>query len=212
MIINSQYELGKKLTSFDEQVLKNEVMFFNCDWFYAYEHGGDPTKEFLLQLPTHLHSHNTIIDSRVHMLMPGWYPCIPGWHHDDVPRGNDGQPDYYTPPYRSHHALALYNGSICPTEFAVGQVEFSEPDNHAVVYKEWHKEVVENIQRGKLEHILAPADQIVLFDDRTWHQGTAAVANGWRLFLRASWNTHRKPTNEIRRQTQVYMEDIHAGW
>jgi len=30
-----------------------------------------------------------IIDVKVHMLMPGQYPCIPGWHLDMVPRDKD---------------------------------------------------------------------------------------------------------------------------
>jgi ribosomal protein L4 len=42
--------------------------------------------------------------------------------------------------------------------------------------------------------------------------GTRAVKNGWRLFIRASWNTDRKPTNEFRRQVQVYMENPMEGW
>lgn len=32
------------------------------------------------------------LDIKVHMLMPGQYPCIPGWHFDFVPRVN-GKPD-----------------------------------------------------------------------------------------------------------------------
>jgi hypothetical protein len=31
------------------------------------------------------------IDIKVHMLMPGQFPCIPGWHLDLVPRGSDGK-------------------------------------------------------------------------------------------------------------------------
>jgi hypothetical protein len=57
-----------------------------------------------------------------------------------------------------------------------------------------------------------PSDTVVFFDDRTWHQGTRAVKNGWRLFIRASWNTNRKATNEFRRQVQVYMENPMEGW
>lgn len=213
MEINSQITVaGPKLRSFSQDILKNEPMLFSCDWFHAYEMGGEPTKDFLLSLPNHVQNQHTIIDSRVHMLMPGWYPCIPGWHHDDVPRGMDGQPNYHNPQYRSNHAMVLYNGDICPTEFAVGKSEFSSPESHPVVYKGWHKEVESKLEHMQLDHVKAPSNQIIYFDDRTWHQGTAAVANGWRLFIRASWNTQRKATNELRRQCQVYMEDIHAGW
>lgn len=32
-----------------------------------------------------------IWDVKVHMLMPGQYPCIPNWHYDNVPRVNNAQ-------------------------------------------------------------------------------------------------------------------------
>lgn len=33
-------------------------------------------------------------DVKVHMLMPRQYPCIPGWHVDNVPRAEDGRQLY----------------------------------------------------------------------------------------------------------------------
>lgn len=32
-----------------------------------------------------------IWDVKVHMLMPGQYPCIPNWHYDNIPRVNNVQ-------------------------------------------------------------------------------------------------------------------------
>jgi hypothetical protein len=32
-----------------------------------------------------------LIDVKVHMLMPGQFPCIPNWHRDFTPRGEDGR-------------------------------------------------------------------------------------------------------------------------
>jgi hypothetical protein len=213
MVINSQIELGKVLSSFPESDIKNEPMFFNCTWDFAYEHGGEPTREFLRELAKHQNKDNIIIDSRVHMLMPGWFPCIPGFHHDDVPRERqDGQPEYHNPSYRSKHALILYNGDICPTEFAIGQAEFPEVSLGEKYYKVWHPLVKEKIRNKELITLNAPNNTVVFFDDRTWHQGTQAVNNGWRLFIRASWDTDRVPTNEIRRQVQVYMENPMEGW
>jgi len=34
---------------------------------------------------------NFVFDVKVHMLMPGQYPCIPNWHYDNVPRVNNAQ-------------------------------------------------------------------------------------------------------------------------
>ena len=213
MLINSKIQIGKTVSPYSNDVLKNEPMFFNCTWNYAYKNSGEPTKEFLLSLPSELHNDRTIIDSRVHMLMPGWFPCIPGYHHDDVPREReDNQPEYHNPSYRSKHALILYNGDVCPTEFAIGESEFPEVPLGETYYKVWHPMVVDKIAKGELELVKAPNNTVVFFDDRTWHQGTQAVANGWRLFIRASWETNRIPTNEIRRQVQVYLENPMEGW
>lgn len=214
MLIDSQIQLGNKLPAFSQDIIKNEPMFFSCSLDYAYEYGGFPTMKFINSLPTEWKEDpNVILDSRVHMLMEGWYPCIPGWHHDDVPRDReDGQPEYDNPSYRSEHAMALYNGGICPTEFAIGEVSFTEPSEHQIVYKEWHKEVQQDVEDRVLQLVKAPSEQIIFFNDRTWHQGNKAVNNGWRLFLRVSRNTNRKITNEIRRQVQVYLEDPTKGW
>lgn len=35
-----------------------------------------------------------VIDVKVHMLMPNQYPCIPNWHYDNVPRGDDNKQDF----------------------------------------------------------------------------------------------------------------------
>lgn len=212
-VFDSKIQLGDKLSRYPVEVLKNEPMFFNCTWTYAYENGGEPTREFLMALPEELHNDRTIVDSRCHMLMPGWYPCIPGFHHDDVSRDTrSGQPNYFTPSYRSKHALVLFNGDVCPTEFAIGTAEFPRVAEGEVYYKVWHPIVEEKIKAGELERVKAPSDQVVFFDDRSWHQGTKAVKNGWRLFIRASWDTGRKPTNEIRQQVQVYMDNPMEGW
>jgi len=211
--INSEITVGRTIGSFDESTLKNEPMFFNCTWSFAHMHGGHPTRKFLEALPENLQNDKTIIDSRVHMLMPGWFPCIPGFHHDDVPRERSNkQPEYHNPSYRSNHAMILYNGGICPTEFALGESEFPDVELGKTYYKEWHPMVEEKINSGELISFKAPADTVVYFNDRTWHQGTRAIKGGWRLFIRASWDTNRIPTNEIRRQVQVYLEAPMEGW
>ena len=145
--------------------------------------------------------------------MPNWFPCIPGFHHDDVPRDrNDGQPEYDNPSYRSNHAIALVNAEIAPTQFALGTAQFSKPKNGEVFYEVWHKEVEELLKMGKLKSFSAPNQTIVYFDDRTWHQGTPAISGGWRWFGRLSWNTKRIPTNEFRKQVQVYLTNPMQGW
>lgn len=220
--INSQMTvLPGELPQFSQDQVKNEPMLFNCNANSAYQLGGPITQEFISLLPDEWKSVPLVIDSRVHMLMPGWYPCIPGWHHDDVPRTRaDGQPNYAEGQDRSEHIIALVNGDICPTRFATGLATFSTPRS-GVIYAAWHKRVEQLIERGQLTTQDAPSNRLIHFNDRTWHTGTKAVSNGWRFFIRASryWDAdgnviaRRNPrTNEVRRQVQVYLDDPHKGW
>ena len=205
---------GKFQSQWDSDIIKNEPMLFNCDMEAAKNMGGPVTRNFLENMPDDYKQSEIVVDSRVHMLMPGWFPCIPGFHHDDVPRsGRDGQPNYINPEYRSMHLLGLVNGDICPTEFAVGDIELDIPET-GIIYKQWHPKVVEAIAAGSMQSVSARSGEYLEFDDRTFHQGVRAVANGWRWFIRVSKNTDRTHhcTNELRRQVQVYLEHPMEGW
>lgn len=210
MKFNSQIILGASLPQFSNEQIKNEPMLFNCSIVAAHALGGPITRAFIDAgnfLP------DAVIDTRSHMLMPGWYPCIPGWHHDDVPRSrSDGQPNYETPEYHTGHAMALINGGICPTQFAIGECSLPDVPLGDVIYKRWHPLVEQLCQHHMLHRVDAPSNQIVWFDWQSFHQGVAAKRGGWRWFGRASFGTHRKPTNEIRRQVQVYLEFPMEGW
>lgn len=213
---------NRKMLPRNNQAIKNEPMLFNCDVGGARHNGGTITKEFLAILPAGWHDAPLVIDSRVHMLMPGWFPCIPGYHHDDVPRTRqDGQPNYGPGQVRSEHIMALVGGDICPTEFAIGTAEFVEPAIGRTIYADWHSDVDMLCKNGVLEHHKAPSNMLIQFDDRTWHQGSAAVASGWRFFIRASRyftsdgqpvERHGTRTNEVRKQVQVYMGSPFDGW
>jgi len=217
-----QYEFESGVTirgtvkrEWSQNEIKNEPMLFNCSLGSAYKLSGPITKDIIATLPDDWHDTPVVVDSRVHMLKKGYYPCIPGFHHDDVPRSrSDGQPNYHRPEYRSKHLMVLVNGDICPTEFALGVAEFDEVPVGQTIYKEWHKTVVKHLDDGILQKFHAPDRTLIQFDDRTWHQGTQAVADGWRFFIRFSQNTDRtfSPTNEVRRQVQVYLEAPMEGW
>lgn len=216
--IKSGFQLGPKLPEFDEKTVKDEPMLFSCDVANAWVRGGPITRAFLTaffgdNIP--FDEVGYCMDSRVHMLMPDWWPCIPGWHHDDVPRSRgDGQPNYKNPEYSSKHCLALVNGDICPTEFAVGDVRMPHVDG--IVYKEWHDIVEDKIYRGEFLRTKTPSNQLVFFNNHSFHQGTRCVKRGWRWFGRISWDAGyeqgRPHFNETRRQVNVYMEHPMEGW
>lgn len=212
---NSQFqERGSFAEEVDNKVIKNETMFFNCDLDFAYKHGNEITRSFIDALPDDWKTCDTVFDSRVHMLMPKWIPCIYGVHHDDVPRPNGGQPDYDNPSYLSEHIMGSVNADICPTQFYIGEAEFDKVTTGENIYKVWHEEVLQKAEKGELQAVDAKDRTLIQFDWQTWHTGVLARQNGWRWFGRLSRNTDRTKhiTNEIRRQTQVYMDNLTEGW
>lgn len=195
-------------------LIKNEPMFFSADKRFAYEHGGPLTKLFLDNLPKYWDEpeYPLILDSRVHMLKKGWWPSIPGFHHDFVCRNrSDGQPEYRNPKYKSEHIMMIV-GDASITEFALGQSEFPEVPLGEICYKVWHPLVVDKIAKGELKSWKCPVNSLVLFDWNTWHQGTESTKDGWRFFIRASRNCKPKFRNEIRNQVQVYLSNPMEGW
>lgn len=206
----------RELREFTQDEIKNEPMLFNCNYESALKLGGVITREALAILEGSHDYHNVlascVIDTRVHMLMEGWYPCIPGWHHDDVPRERgDGQPNYLNPSYKSEHLMLLVNGNICPTTFAFGGCNLTIP-NEGIIYEQWNNDVDVLIENGVLSKVPVETNKWYYFNYHSFHKGVPAVRNGWRYFIRISWNTKRKPTNEIRRQVQVYLDIVNKGW
>lgn len=217
---DSRYKVeGRLPRDFTQDEVKNEPMLFNADFEFAWQNAGPITKAVMMALPMRFLEGPVVIDSRVHMLMPSWFPCIPGWHLDDIPRTRaDGQPDHINPAYKAEHAMCIV-GDASRTAFAVGQIGLKEPSLGEVIYGEWHlvlEDIIEwHAQNGRQDLLrveqVNPLD-IVTFNDESFHQGTAAVKNGWRYFIRITRNTQRVPTNEIRRQVQTYLPAIVGGW
>lgn len=211
--IESELKLGVHLPEFSQDEIEAEPMLHKADCDFAMRNGGPITRAFLQNLNWHTNDWDAVlIDSRVHMLMPGMIPCIPGWHHDDVPREReDGQPNYINPSYKSEHCLALF-GDCSRTEFAVGAHEIEVPEIGCKIYKSWHPQVESLCEAGTLKRRTAPVNRLVFFDWQTWHRGTEATKNGFRFFIRATRNSNRTPRNKIRRQANVYMPVIEEGW
>lgn len=201
------------LPGFTDDEIKNEPMLYSCDYATTRKLGGPITHAFLDKvLPTVRSNPSFIFDSRSHMLMPGMFPCIPGYHHDDVPRtAPGGQPNYDNPAYDAGHVMAIV-GDASKTEFAVGTADFPAVPEGQRVYEFWHEEVMKKLAAGELKMTEAKPGHIIYFNSRTWHRGTAATKHGWRWFGRASYNTQRRCVNEQRMQVQVYLPVVNAGW
>lgn len=212
LLFKSDFERGPQLARYSEVFIKNEPMFFSASREFATIQGGPITREFLSHLPKGV---EPIIDSRMHMLMPGWYPCIPGWHLDDVPRTRaDGQPEHDHPAYKSWNVMAII-GDASITEFIKGDVELADVGFHeGAVYGQWNAEINRQLQSKNCSIAIrqAPDSTMITFKYGAFHRGVPATKFGWRFFIRANYNTARRVMNEIRKQTQVYLPVPEAGW
>lgn len=208
MKINSQIKIGAELALAEQAMVKAEPMLHRATRAYAEDNGGQLTQRFLSALTWP----DVLIDSRVHMLMPGMYPCIPGWHHDDVPRERaDGQPNYENPSYRAEHCMALW-GDCSLTEFAIGEHEMVVPPIGVKIYKTLSPQIENLCVAGELKRIVAPECRLLYFDWQTWHRGAATTKPGFRFFIRATRGSQLKPRNETRANANVYMPVLDEGW
>lgn len=213
MKFNSTFRTsGVHLPPYLEDQVKNEPMLFSCDIAHAWTFGGPLTLNFLMRAKP---PEGSIIDSRGHMLMPGWYPCIPGWHLDDIPRTReDGQPDHAHPAWKSSNVMAIV-GDASVTEFIEGELDMEDVGlREGAVYGQWNARINHMLSKANTQIAIrqVPPGQIVEFGFGAFHRGVPATKQGWRFFIRANFNTAREVKNEVRRQTQVYLPVPEAGW
>lgn len=225
-IHNSGVTLHKGVTCINltPDVIKEEPMLFRADHRFADLHGGWLTKRFLDEASGIWGNlDGTIIDSRHHMLMPGMFPCIPGWHTDDAPRDPrkwGGQPDLFDPEYVTEHLLMVMDyGTGSLTEFLRGPVVLDREwiaSNLNTFGLNFYKSVDGMIEQGavglRCERVRPQSGDIVEFDSHSWHRGVPAKARGFRFFIRITRNSKHKVENELRSNAQVYITDTSYGW
>lgn len=123
-------------------------------------------------------------DIKVHMLMPGQYPCIPGWHHDMVPRDESGRQDYSL--VRPDESMYLWISGAPFTEYeGAGGVKRVEPQ----VWYEFSQ---------LCRHRGTPSP------DHTWRCFVRAVP--------ATLLWPNPPDKVFRRHSQVYLDAATFTW
>lgn len=131
-------------------------------------------------------------DVKVHMLMPGQYPCIPNWHRDMVPRDKDGKEDESN--LQLDKPMYLWLSGPPYTVFK-GQ----NGDNLEIPVQTWYK-----------------------FNQSNWHTGVPAEKFCWRGLIRACHNDLKIGSSNVnnpfgkhsvlRRHTQVYLDAKNYNW
>lgn len=151
-----------------------------------------------------------VIDTRSHMLMPGFCPAIPGWHCDAYPRrGYASQPDVRGgTPDAWHYVTHLSDQDVGPSRTIFADeplsVDIAEDDRH--VWKTVHDAATARVLRA-LQFL---DGEVVRFSQPTLHRVAPAECRGWRWWFRMSMY-YRPPLNRIRRQVQVYTTEG-GGW
>jgi len=201
-----------------EQVT-SECMIFQGSWDFARNFGGEITQLMMDEIEDYgefeadNEDYRFIIDTRSHMLKIGMYPAIPGYHCDFWPRkpGTYGQPDLtkYDPGARFYAGFVSAAANMTSrTVFIDEEVEISVDPKRV-----WHS-VNEEIERkhkeDRLKRRLQQDGEILMFNGMTIHSATKSLLPGWRFFFRLSIVKDKKPRNQIRKQTQVYITE--GGW
>lgn len=127
---------------------------------------------------------NFIWDVKVHMLMPGQWPCIPNWHYDNIPRVNNKQ-DFALVKYDLPMYLWVSGNPL--TEFKDGdKTYFIEP-------KTWHRFTQKDLHRGTMSQ------------DFTWRGFIRATHKG----IKPANSAGHDP---LRRHSQVYLDVNTFSW
>lgn len=193
-----------------DREIEQEKMLFSCDLtsLFILCPAGSMIWNFAKKVVELSECTDWIIDSRVHMLMNGWYPCIPGWHTDFVPRKAPlNQPDFMHPTNTAEHYLMVV-GNTSLTQFVDEPIELPGAPVGSTYYGFWNDEIkkldpkIKTVESGEIIH----------FTSNDWHRGVVAKKSAWRLFVRATRGVDREPENKVRRQTQVYLPAVEGGW
>ena len=208
----------KGIWSVDE--IKKEPMLFGASYEFARSDGGIITNMVLDNIEDDMKKHieemsikgyHPVIDTKSVMLMPQWFPSIPGWHCDGVIRPDaKSQPDLNTIKEDIIHYIylgATISDLSCPI-FIAEDLELDVDKN--AVWKSVHNSVSDVELDKKLTYMQTYEGDIVKFNRSALHICSPSKLRGWRYFFRLSFY-HMPAMNEIRNQVQTYI-DVNTGW
>lgn len=204
--------------SIDE--IKSTFALWNASLDDAMKYGGELTRAAIGAMDLKFDREHVIVDTKIHMLMPNFYPAIPGWHTDGVPRGEELKPNVKGSPNifaqekmtdtRFH---LLVTGAGCLTEFIEGQISLEVPEEPSTdLYKMIDHSIKEN---PYLNRVTIPTCTAVTFDWWNIHTGVKATKHEWRFLIRVTETDHMEPETDLRKvirtQQQVYVSE-NFGW
>lgn len=204
-------------------VLKSTPALWNASLEDALRYGGELTKAAIGAMDLHFDRKYIVVDTKVHMLMPGMCPAIPNWHSDGVPRGSELRPEAKADPnifaqekMSTTRFHLLVTGEGCLTEFIRQPVELDVPEEpDTKLYGMVNEQVREKVASGELEVFTAPTCTPIEFDWFDIHRGIEATKHEWRYLIRVTETDHMPPQTDLRQiirtQQQVYVP-TNFGW
>lgn len=220
--------IGNSITTPSQDAIENTFNLRQVSLEDAARYGGSITREAIGAMDFKSDRKNIIVDTKVHFLLPGMCPSIPGWHTDGVPRGEDHNPAGSGEPVLSAmmtnevsepHYHLLVTGNHCPTRFLITQMDLDPSDlilsNARDLYANMSRLVNEEIEANGAEVFDSPDSTVLEWDWWTIHTSQLATGRGWRYLIRVTETDHIEPrTNPadfIRTQNNVYSP-MNFGW
>ncbi len=226
MLFNgSPVGVGRMIAEPNSYQLKSTLGLWNCSVEDAIKYGGEVTRAALGAFDIQNDRKYVVVDTKIHMLMPGFMPALPGWHTDGVPRGSDcnpaskGLPDMWAQldgGLRSSHYHLLVTGVGCLTEFIKDPLYLEVPQEpSADLYKSISHQVKEELEAGRAKKFPVPWATATTWDWWNLHTATVARNHEWRFLIRVTETDHFPPERDlrsvIRNQQQVYVPQ-EFGW
>lgn len=215
---------GKNIEQPSVSEIKNTPQLWNASLDDALKYGGDLTKAAIGAMNLRFDRKHIIVDTKIHMLMPGMYPAIPSWHTDGVPRGSKRRPDSKgAPDILAQEEMSpsrfhlLVTGDGCLTEFIRRPVSLHVPDEPSpVLYKMVNDQIEQLIETDEWTTVsMIPSCTVWEWDWWTLHRGVKANHHEWRYLIRVTETDHMEPQTDLRQilrtQIQVYVPES-FGW
>lgn len=212
---------GEKHEQPDDKIIKNTLGLFRASLEDAVKFGGDFTREVLSTVPLVGDRKNIIVDTKIHMLMPGMFPSIAEIHTDGVPRDESFRPSGKGKPNiwlqnqveaRKVRYHLLVTGNGCLTDFIPDPLELELP---AEPTTDLYKIISSDPKVKSAPRIKVPSCQWVSWDWFSLHEAVAASVHEWRFLVRVCETDYQEPNKDLRdilRQTQNVYLPANFGW
>lgn len=220
----SKVQYGRKIEQPSEELIRNTLALHNASLEDAIKYGGELTRAALDAMDLTFSKKYIVVDTKIHMLMPGMSPAIPGWHTDGVPRGSQLDPQFKgRPDIKAQETLdspifhLLVTGDSCLTEFVEGRdIVLDVPSEPSTkLYSSVSKQMRDKISKGELTSYPIASCTAVSWDWWELHTGVQATKHEWRFLIRVTETNIQPPKTKlrdiIRTQQQIYSPVV-LGW